>query len=49
MRVPAKLIGGTWDKPSFGVLLDCREVEQLPLPKRTRKKKINSEADDQPF
>ena len=35
IEVPAKLIGGTRDKPSFGVLLDCRRVEELPSPKRT--------------
>ena len=34
---PAKLIGGTPGKPSFGVLLDHRELEQMPAPKRTRK------------
>ena len=29
LEVPAKLIGGTRGKPSFGVLLDCREAEQM--------------------
>jgi hypothetical protein len=39
IRCPAKLIGGTHDKPSFGVLLDHREVERMPTPKRPRKKR----------
>jgi hypothetical protein len=49
MQVPAKLIGGTSDKPSFGVLLDHREVERLPTPKRPRRRKVETAADDQPF
>lgn len=49
MEVPAKLIGGTADKPSFGVLLDCREVEALPKPKTVRKKKVAVDPTDQPF
>jgi hypothetical protein len=47
--VPAKLIGGTDDKPSFGVLLDCREVERMPTPKRTRRKAEAFDAGEQPF
>jgi hypothetical protein len=49
MQVPAKLIGGERDKPSFGVLLDHRNVEALPTPKRTRKRKPELPPDDQPF
>jgi hypothetical protein len=49
LEVPAKLIGGTRDKPSFGVLLDCREVERLPKPKPIRKKKVVVDPTDQPF
>jgi hypothetical protein len=49
MVVPAKLIGGTDEKPSFGVLLDCREVEALRVPKRTRKKQQAFDASDEPF
>ena len=50
IRIPAKLIGGTSDKPSFGVLLDHREVERLPVPKRARKRKAEIPTDpDQPF
>jgi hypothetical protein len=49
MRCPAKLIGGTRDKPSFGVLLDSREVEHMPTPKRTRKKKQTIDPADTPF
>jgi len=49
MQVPAKLIGGERDKPSFGVLLDHREVEALPTPKRTRKRKPQIPPEDQPF
>jgi hypothetical protein len=49
MQVPAKLIGGERDKPSFGVLLDHRQVEALPTPKRTRKRKPEIPPDDQPF
>jgi hypothetical protein len=50
MQVPAKLIGGTPDKPSFGVLLDHREVEALPAPKRTRAKPQEPvDPTDQPF
>lgn len=37
MEVPAKLIGGELRKPSFGVLLDCREVERLLSPRPARK------------
>jgi hypothetical protein len=39
----------TPDKPSFGVLLDHREVERLPTPKRARRKKPEIPPDDQPF
>ena len=49
IQVPAKLIGGTRDKASFGVLLDHREVEAMPTPKRTRKRKAEIPPDDQPF
>jgi hypothetical protein len=49
MQVPAKLIGGERGKPSFGVLLDCRAVEQLPKPKPVRKKKVAVDPTDQPF
>jgi hypothetical protein len=49
MNVPAKLIGGEPGKPSFGILLDCREVEQLPKPKPVRKKKAAVPEPDQPF
>jgi hypothetical protein len=49
IQVPAKLIGGTRGKPSFGVLLDHREVEALSTPKRTRKRKPEIPPDDQPF
>jgi len=50
MQVPAKLIGGTADKPSYGVLLDHRDVERLPAPKRTRAKKQQPvDPTDQPF
>jgi hypothetical protein len=49
MQVPAKLIGGTDDKPSIGVLLDHREVEALATPKRTRTRKVEIPPDDQPF
>jgi hypothetical protein len=49
MEVPAKLIGGTFDKPSFGVLLDCRKVEALPKPKPPRRKKLVADPSDQPF
>ena len=48
MRCPAKLIGGTRDKPSIGVLLDQRAVERLPAPKRTRKKRT-VDPTDTPF
>lgn len=47
--VPAKLIGGTRDKPNFRVLLDCREVEHMPSPKPVRKKKQVVDPTDQPF
>jgi hypothetical protein len=49
LEVPAKLIGGTWGKPHFGVLLDCREVERLPNPKAARKKQVHVDPADQPF
>jgi hypothetical protein len=49
IQVPAKLIGGTRGKPHFGVLLDCREVEQLPQSKAVRKKRVNVDPADQPF
>ena len=49
LQVPAKLIGGTWGKPSFGVLLDCRVVEHMPTPKPVRKKKVTVDPSDQPF
>jgi hypothetical protein len=49
LLVPAKLIGGTADKPSFGVLLDCRAVESLPKPKRARQAKKAIDPMDQPF
>ena len=49
LEVPAKLIGGTADKPSFGVLLDHREMVRLPTPKRTRRTKPDIPPDDQPF
>jgi hypothetical protein len=48
MRVPIKLIGGTADKPSFGVLVDCRELEAMPRPK-ARRKKAAADPADQPF
>ena len=47
--VPAKLIGGTPDKPSFGILLDCREVERLPKPKAVRQKRVAIDPSGQPF
>ena len=47
--VPAKLIGGTPDKPFFGVLLDCREIEALPKPKVVRRNKVVIDPTDQPF
>ena len=46
---PAKLIGGTQNKPSFGVLLDHRELEQMPVPKRQRKKREKIDPNEQPF
>jgi hypothetical protein len=49
IEVPAKLIGGTDDKPSIGVLLDHREVERMPEPKRSRKRKPEIPPADQPF
>jgi hypothetical protein len=49
MRVPAKLIGGTRRKPSFGVLVDCRELEAMPKPKAPRKKQPAADPADQPF
>lgn len=49
MRVPAKLIGGTADKPSYGILLDCRQAEALPKPKPVRKRKVVVDPSDQPF
>jgi hypothetical protein len=47
-RCPAKLIGGTRDKPSFVVLIDQREVERMPSPKRQRKKRT-IDPNEQPF
>ena len=47
-RCPAKLIGGTRDKPSFGVLIDQREVERMHSPKRQRKKRT-IDPNEQPF
>jgi hypothetical protein len=49
MRVPAKLIGGTSDKPTLGIILDCREVERLPKPPTGRKKRVKVDPTDQPF
>jgi hypothetical protein len=49
MQVPAKLIGGTADKPTFGILVDCREVERLPKPTPVRRKKVATDPTDQPF
>ena len=49
MQVPAKLIGGTAEKPSYGVLLDHRDVERIPPPKRTRTKPQPVDPSDQPF
>jgi len=49
MPVPAKLIGGTRHKPSFGVLLDCRALEAMPKPKTTRRKRPAVDPADQPF
>ena len=49
LRVPAKLIGGTGDKPSFGGTVDCRELEAMPKPKATRKKRPAADPADQPF
>ncbi len=46
---PAKLIGGTREKPYFGVLLDCREVEHMPTPKRPRKPRTKFDSKEQPF
>jgi hypothetical protein len=48
LQIPAKIIGGAQDKPSFGVLLDCRAAERLPKPKRARKPSV-VEPTDQPF
>ena len=31
LEVPRRAIGGP-DKPTFGIILDCREVESLPTP-----------------
>ena len=45
LRCPAKLIGGTRDKPSFGVLLDTRVVEHMATPKRKRQTKTADPAD----
>ena len=47
-RCPAKLIGGTSDKPSFGVLLDTRVLEHMPTPKKPRKKRT-VDPTDTPF
>ena len=49
LRVPAKLIGGTRGKPSFGVLVDCRELEAMPKPKASRKRQPAADPADQPF
>jgi len=49
LRVPAKLIGGTGDKPTFGIIVDCRDAERLPKPKLVRKKKLVVDPRDQPF
>jgi hypothetical protein len=49
LQVPAKLIGGTRDRPSFGVLLDCRAIERLPKPRRVREKGVSIDPTDQPF
>ena len=49
LRVPAKLIGGTGDKPTFGIIVDCRDAERLPKPKPVRKKKLVVDPSDQPF
>ena len=49
LQVPAKLLGGTRDKPFLGVLLDCREVEHMPKPKAVRKKKVVIDPNEQPF
>jgi hypothetical protein len=49
MRVPAKLTGGTGDKPSFGVVVDCRELEAMPKPKARRKRPPAADPADQPF
>ena len=46
---PAKLIGGTADKPNFGVLLDTRVIEHMPTPKRPRKKKQTIDPTETPF
>jgi hypothetical protein len=46
MNVPAKLIGGTSDKPSFGLMLDCRELERMPKPRRN---KVAIDPKDQAF
>ncbi len=46
---PAKLIGGTRDKPSFGVLLDHRDLERMAVPKRPRKKPAKIDPKEQPF
>ena len=49
LRCPAKVIGGTPDKPHFGVLLDQREVERLPPPKRKSKKHEQIDPQQTPF
>jgi hypothetical protein len=49
MDVPGKLTGGTRDKPTIGIILDCRKVEALPKPPTVRKKKIKVDPTDQPF
>jgi hypothetical protein len=45
LKCPAKLIGGTADKPSIGVLLDTRAVEHMTTPKRPKQKKTVDPAD----
>lgn len=49
LRCPAKLIGGTVEKPHIGVLLDSRAVEHMPTPKRRRKKQQAIDPTDTPF
>ena len=49
LRCPAKLIGGTAEKPHIGVLLDSRVIEHMPTPKRPRKKEQTIDSTDTPF